>query len=485
VESDLLLPLLPLVPLLKWLGGALFALLMLWAIWWALFADRSRGERRCPRCWHLMDAAVGLRCSECGLQVKHEAALLATRRKWGLAAMAMAALVAGTLYLRVTIANAGWWTLLPNRALLTVLPWLPADGDAGDVRSEMRSRLANGLVSERDCLRMLEMVRDGDATAPTGSEAWMRTYGGWLDVLRNRWTNADPNDPLRLAATTLPPLMEMDLPSTWPTDQSLVAINRVAEWWPEGVQVRMRVTDVDGLPMQAEALEQLRACEWTRSERRGFGGGFAMDFGTLPQGPQRGTLHMHWETRDRLHGDRVMASGECAVPMQIDITGPATPLAGVDDADMQALMRQVFDSGMLRREGSAPQYAFSYRIMLTDAPELASTAFGLVVEACENGVPRRTLRVWWRGGGVRELAGWDPPVEDLPRLANADESPVWTLRIRGDQRIAQRAALPIDGKPATQFWSGAIEVPLKVTTMPATQPGRSWTLERKPPAPPR
>ncbi|MEY4841977.1 MAG: hypothetical protein RJA12_701, partial [Planctomycetota bacterium] len=144
MSSDLLLLLLP------WLGGALFAVVMLWAIWWALFADRSRGERRCPRCWHLMDAAVGLRCTECGLQVKHEGALFATRRKWGLAAMAMAALVAGTLYLRFTIANSGWWTLLPTRALLTVLPWLPADGDAGDVRSELRSRLANGLVSERD-----------------------------------------------------------------------------------------------------------------------------------------------------------------------------------------------------------------------------------------------------------------------------------------------------------------------------------------------
>ncbi len=471
--------------LIGWLGGALFALLMLWAMWWALFADRSRGERRCPRCWHLMDAAVGLRCSECGLQVKHERALFATRRRWRLAALALAALVAGTVYLRFTIANDGWWTLLPNRALLTMLPWLPADGDAGDVRSELRSRLAKGLVSERDCLRMLEMVRDGDATAPAGSDLWMRTYGGWLDALRNRWASADPDDALRLAATTLPPLMLMDLPSTWPTDQSLVTINRVADWWPEGVQVRIRVAGVDGLPLQPEAINDLLAYEWTRAERRGFGDGFAMDFGTLPQGPQRGTLHMHWETRDRLHGDRVMASGECAVPMQIDITGPATPLAGMDDADMQALMRQVFDSGMLRREGSAPQYAFSYRIMLTDAPELASTAFGLVVEACENGMPRRTLRVWWRGGGVRELAGWDPPVEDLPRLANADESPAWTLRIRGDQRIAQRAALPINGKPATQFWSGAIEVPLKVTTMPATQPGRSWTLERKPPAPPR
>ncbi|MEY4770479.1 MAG: hypothetical protein RIQ40_1219, partial [Planctomycetota bacterium] len=293
--------------LIGWLGGALFALLMLWAMWWALFADRSRGERRCPRCWHLMDAAVGLRCSECGLQVKHERALFATRRRWRLAALALAALVAGTVYLRFTIANDGWWTLLPNRALLTMLPWLPADGDAGDVRSELRSRLAKGLVSERDCLRMLEMVRDGDATAPAGSDLWMRTYGGWLDALRNRWASADPDDALRLAATTLPPLMLMDLPSTWPTDQSLVTINRVADWWPEGVQVRIRVAGVDGLPLQPEAINDLLAYEWTRAERRGFGDGFAMDFGTLPQGPQRGTLHMHWETRDRLHGDRVMA----------------------------------------------------------------------------------------------------------------------------------------------------------------------------------
>ena len=471
--------------LLGWLGGALFALLMLWAMWWALFADRSRGERRCPRCWHLMDAAVGLRCGECGLQVAHERALFATRRKWRLAALALAALLAGTLYLRFTIANAGWWTLLPNRALLAALPWLPADGDAGDVRSELRSRLAAGLVTEQDCLRMLEMVRDGEPNAPAGSEAWMRTYGGWLDALRNQWTKPDAFAALRAAAASLPPLAQLNMPATWPRDQPLVAINGVQDWWPDSVQVRIRVAGVDGLPMQAAALEDLRACEWTRSARRGFGGGFAMHFGTLPQGMQRGTLRLHWETRDQSQGDRLVAQGECAVPMQIDITGPAAPLAGVDDADMQEIMRSVFDSGMLRREGPTPHYAFSYRIMLTDAPALASTAFGLVVEACENGVPRRTLRVWWRGGGTRELAGWDPPIEDLPRLAAADASPAWTLRIRGDHDIAQRAAIAIDGKPATQYWSGAVEMPLKVTTMPATQPGRSWTLERKPPAPAR
>ena len=36
----------------------------------ALFADRSRGRRRCPRCWYSMDGAPSLPCrmdSDCDL----------------------------------------------------------------------------------------------------------------------------------------------------------------------------------------------------------------------------------------------------------------------------------------------------------------------------------------------------------------------------------------------------------------------------------
>lgn len=470
---------------LGWLGGATFALLMLWAMWWSLFSDRSRGQRRCPRCWHLVHEAVGLQCGECGHRAGSERELFATRRRWRLALLAFVALLAATLYLRVTIANNGWWTLLPDRALLALLPWMPEQGDAGDVRSELRRRLVAGGVDTADCVRMLAMVRDGTPSAPVGSDAWARSYGPWLEPLRNRWAGADADDPLRLAAATLPPVMVLDLPEGWPSDQPLVVVNRVEDWWPDGVQVRIHVEGVDGLRMQPDASQALQACEWTRSARRGFGGGFALHLGTLPEGLQQGTLRLAWETRDQLHADRVMAQGECALPVRLEITAPAPPLTAVDDEPLRELVRQAFANGMLRRDGADPQYAFSYRTMVTDAPELAATAFGLIVEACEDGVPRRTLPVWWRGGGVRDVYGWDAPIEDLPGLASATESDHWTLRIRGDLTLAQRAALPVRGVRATQYWSGTVQMPLRVTTMPASQPGRSWTLGRRPVTAPR
>ncbi len=49
---------------------------------WALFWDRSRGRRRCPKCWYSMEGVPGLRCPECGREVGREALLYRTRRKW-------------------------------------------------------------------------------------------------------------------------------------------------------------------------------------------------------------------------------------------------------------------------------------------------------------------------------------------------------------------------------------------------------------------
>ena len=47
----------------------------------ALFADRSRGRRRCPKCWYEMTGVAGLRCPECGREARGERKLLRTRRR--------------------------------------------------------------------------------------------------------------------------------------------------------------------------------------------------------------------------------------------------------------------------------------------------------------------------------------------------------------------------------------------------------------------
>src|SRR5688572_9581634 len=59
----------------------------------ALLRDRSRGRRRCPRCWYEMTGVPGLVCPECGKAARREKALFRTRRRWRMAGVS--ALVAG------------------------------------------------------------------------------------------------------------------------------------------------------------------------------------------------------------------------------------------------------------------------------------------------------------------------------------------------------------------------------------------------------
>jgi len=464
---------------------------MLWSMWWSLFFDRSRGQRRCPRCWHLLYAATGTPCPECGFIAASERQLFSTRRRWPLATLSLCALIAGTLWLRAALASDGWWTLLPSRPLITMLPWLPPNGDANDVRSELRMRLLQKQISTENCLRMLLLIRDGDTQSPPGSEAWRTRYLPWLESLQNRWSHASPEDAaLRNAAAQLPPIVTLTLPESWWSDQPLVAMSRVEDWWPEGIQVRMRLRSIEGMPLTSEAMQALHSCQWIRTERRSFGGGFAIDFGLLPEGQYNGALRMSWESRDTLQAPAQTASGEILVPIAIQVHGKAPTLSPIDNAAITLQVTEAFAPGLLRRETNPPQFAFSYRPYATQADALANIAFGFIVQACEDGVPRRTLRVWWRGGSGQSFTGWEPPIEDLQRLRGAEVSPQWTLRIRGDQAIALRAADQSNTtsqttRPATQFWSGYIEMPLPVELLPASQLGRSWRLEHIAPTPPR
>jgi hypothetical protein len=52
------------------LGGLLLILA-------ALFRDRPRGRRRCPKCWYNLSGTPGtLKCSECGHEAKREKRLV-------------------------------------------------------------------------------------------------------------------------------------------------------------------------------------------------------------------------------------------------------------------------------------------------------------------------------------------------------------------------------------------------------------------------
>src|SRR5688572_12102389 len=92
---------------LYWLGGSALALFGFLLLLWALFWDRARGRKRCPKCWYDLSgiaAAQGtsfpLTCSECGKQIKRAGKLQKTCRKWRWV-MVAALVMLGSLYLVV------------------------------------------------------------------------------------------------------------------------------------------------------------------------------------------------------------------------------------------------------------------------------------------------------------------------------------------------------------------------------------------------
>lgn len=105
-------------------------LLLLWALLW----DRSRGRKRCPKCWYDMGGAVAREveddgrdvfvCPECGRRVKGEKGLRRTRRRWGWVAVAMLMVVTGAncWFVRPRLAREGWWAVLPSSVIVWVCP---------------------------------------------------------------------------------------------------------------------------------------------------------------------------------------------------------------------------------------------------------------------------------------------------------------------------------------------------------------------------
>src|SRR5262249_45053025 len=63
----------------SWVIGGALACVGVLVIAWGMFRDRSRGRRRCPRCWYDMSGVPGLICPECGRTHMSERRLLRAR----------------------------------------------------------------------------------------------------------------------------------------------------------------------------------------------------------------------------------------------------------------------------------------------------------------------------------------------------------------------------------------------------------------------
>lgn len=111
------------MPWIAWSVGGVLIALGLFLLWLFLFSDRSRGRRRCPKCWYDLRGTPGLRCSECGFEARRERALFRTRRRWRAASAAMLVLALGIAVALVPkVRRDGWPSLVPTTALLWLMP---------------------------------------------------------------------------------------------------------------------------------------------------------------------------------------------------------------------------------------------------------------------------------------------------------------------------------------------------------------------------
>lgn len=140
---------------------------------WALFWDRARGRRRCPKCWYDMGGAKAdgdgrFTCSECGRVVRRERRLFKTRRRWRRAIAGVCVL--GLAYAAVAyprVRDRGWVGAVPTTVLVFAHPLMFEHADRHDVYVALR-RIDPSYSGMPSHLRMEYRGSSRDITEPSG-----------------------------------------------------------------------------------------------------------------------------------------------------------------------------------------------------------------------------------------------------------------------------------------------------------------------------
>lgn len=106
-------------------GAITLALAGIALLAWSLFWDRSRGRKRCPRCWYDMSGSAGLVCPECGRDARRTNRMYKTRRRrrWAVVAVVLLVGAYGT-HLGAVVRRDGWWAASPRWMVIVAWPHL-------------------------------------------------------------------------------------------------------------------------------------------------------------------------------------------------------------------------------------------------------------------------------------------------------------------------------------------------------------------------
>lgn len=468
------------------IGGFAMAGVLIYVAWWALFADRARGRRRCPKCWYDMAYSPGMVCPECGTNTKREAEFGRTRRRYYIAIAAILGCAALTLVVDQRIYQHGVPSMLPTRLLLWMLPFA-GDSHTG-IFGELGNRAGANKLSDNQWRSLIRRCASGDWRAEPPGDAWTEKYGEFINRWRRRW-RGDPQ--LEALLLKIPPRVELTTRETWPLEMPVTVAVQVHDWWPSGTECRVRATPHIHQAGGQPTIDLPQATFYRTGDDRFQRPSYALSLPPLNESTREIAIDVQIDRR-MMHAGKpsANAAGEsgpqtpeddwqpaAAQTISVAARGQGTLQQIAQPAGGDALnqvMHDVFAQGISKWTNGRSPVRFRINLAGSQAPSLNDTAIGVSVELLHDGEVARRLNLWWLGGTGANVPpdrhyGFEVNAEnpELLKNANADDGH-WQMRVRSDPQIALRAG------NAPKYWSGEITFPLTVMTEPGEAPPRVW-----------
>ncbi len=418
-----------------WGGAAVVGAAALVGFVWSLVGDRSRGRRRCPRCWYGMDGVPSVRvdelargvfvCPECGGEAVGEMRLLRTRRR------SRCAMVSGVLMLCAV--SAGAWPSVRQRGPLSLVPtWALVRIAPTNAQSHWRD--ASGNWVEHPVSIELRRRVDAEGIADLNWNIILRR----CDLISNR--------------------------KKWPKDH-LYAIGLSTPGWAGLCEITLKPRVRGWVPAGAGSLFPEHcgnAVEW-KIERESY-----QELGSLDATMR----HVDFDVDvTQVRSESWLAPGRKESQWHGFISIPVEPVATLNEC-LAPVREGSVDRGIVERI-SLGEYDLSVRV--PEAPGHVVTVWTTLAPPARH--PRmafsgelqllRDGKVQWRGAmhprhwDRMEVGGLKDTWELGGSLRNAsaesfgeEERSHWTVRIVGNGDEALR------NFRATEYWAGQFEVPL-------------------------
>ncbi len=421
-----------------WGISALLALGTLALVWWAFFADRSKGRARCPRCWydlssflieHDADGPFTPRpCPECGRNIRTRRDLHRTRRRWLFAVPVVTLALGSALFALTPYAKRdGWLAIIPTSTLIVAQSFLP-DTWADDVRITLLDRLETTELSDSQRRDIVALNLSSYLQLP---EAWPADIP--LNVLITPGYVGGISSPNQIELSTT-----LRLINTSFTNRSVKTASPFESADTYSVYPGKAMTDwaKGSLAPDSKVPIEIKAV------------GRVIPFDSV--NPRQSARSSSWSVH-LTRPVRVVAS----------IDDLLTPVIGTD-ADMMALsmirpriVRSHFSSsvGILIGQGARPD-------------EMRQTAIGFKLEILHKDEVLASLRTHLSRAIDFHPTQLEAPSANITRIFSAHEDdPDWTVRITSDPEMALRML-----GERSRYWKGTVVIPLKHLFNPPKSP---------------